>query len=87
VVRPTTPLLSKPGIRAAALAIVDRDGLDGLSMRKLATALKVSAPALYFHYQTKDQLLDDVASEIMEQVDPIFYGDPRTAAMKVLGGS
>ena len=45
--RPTTPLLSKPGIRAAALAIVDRDGLAGLSMRKLATALNVSAAAQY----------------------------------------
>ena len=67
--RPTTPLLSKPGIRAAALAIVDRDGLAGLSMRKLATALSVSAAALYFHYATKEQLLEDVASEIMEQVD------------------
>ena len=28
----------------------------------------------------------DVSADIMEQVDPIFYGDPRTAAMKVLGG-
>lgn len=28
----------------------------------------------------------DVSADIMEQVDPIFYGDARTAAMKVLGG-
>ena len=28
----------------------------------------------------------DVSADIMEQVDPIFYGDPKTAAMKVLGG-
>ena len=28
----------------------------------------------------------EVSSDIVEQVDPIFYGDPRTAAMKVLGG-
>ena len=27
----------------------------------------------------------DVSSEIMEDVDPIFYGDPKTAAIKVLG--
>jgi AcrR family transcriptional regulator len=67
--RPTTPLLSRAGIRAAALEIIDRDGLDGLSMRKLAAALHVSAPALYFHYPTKEQLLDDVASGIIEQVD------------------
>jgi AcrR family transcriptional regulator len=67
--RPTTPLLSQAGIRASALDIIDRDGLDGLSMRKLAASLGVSAPALYFHYLTKEQLLDDVASEIMEKVD------------------
>ena len=28
----------------------------------------------------------DVSADIMEQVDPIFYGDPKTAAMKVIGG-
>src|SRR5882672_2745142 len=28
----------------------------------------------------------DVSADIVEHVDPIFYGDPRTAAMKVLGG-
>ena len=67
--RPTTPLLSRAGIRGSALEIIDRDGLDGLSMRKLAAALGVSAPALYFHYPTKEHLLDDVASEIMEKVD------------------
>ena len=27
----------------------------------------------------------DVSADIMEQVDPVFYGDPKTAAMKVLG--
>jgi len=27
----------------------------------------------------------DVASDVMEHVDPIFYGDPKTAAQKVLG--
>lgn len=29
----------------------------------------------------------DVSADIMEQVDPIFYGDPKTAAMKVVGGA
>ena len=27
----------------------------------------------------------DVSADILEHVDPIFYGDPKTAAMKVLG--
>jgi ATP-dependent Lon protease len=29
----------------------------------------------------------DVSADIIEQVDPIFYGDPKTAAMKVMGGT
>lgn len=29
----------------------------------------------------------DVSADIVERVDPIFYGDPKTAAMKVLGGN
>ncbi len=28
----------------------------------------------------------DLRADVMEQVDPIFVGDPNTAAMKVLGG-
>jgi ATP-dependent Lon protease len=28
----------------------------------------------------------EVSAEIVEHVDPIFYGDPKTAATKVLGG-
>jgi ATP-dependent Lon protease len=28
----------------------------------------------------------DVSADIMEHVDPIFFSDPKTAAMKVLGG-
>lgn len=74
--RPPNPLLSKQRIRTAALALIDDSGLDGLSMRKLAAALDVKAASLYFHYPTKEDLLDDVASEIMEQVDTsAFDGD------------
>jgi ATP-dependent Lon protease len=29
----------------------------------------------------------DVSADIMEHVDPVFYGDPKTAAIKVLGNS
>ncbi|GAA3748209.1 AcrR family transcriptional regulator [Spinactinospora alkalitolerans] len=67
--RPKTPILSPVRIRRAALALVDRDGLDGLSMRKLAAELDVQAASLYSHYRTKDELLQDIANEIMEDVD------------------
>lgn len=67
--RPTIAKLDQARIRAAALALVDADGLDGLSMRRLAAALDVSAAALYFHYPTKDALLEAVAADILADVD------------------
>jgi AcrR family transcriptional regulator len=67
--RPTTAKLDQARIRAAALALVDAEGLDRLSMRRLATALDVSAASLYFHYATKDELLEAVAADILANVD------------------
>ncbi|MDA8370488.1 MAG: TetR/AcrR family transcriptional regulator [Nocardiopsaceae bacterium] len=67
--RPKTPILSTQGIRAAALSLVDRNGLEGLSMRKLAQELDVQAASLYSHYRTKEELLTDIANEIMADVD------------------
>ena len=67
--RPTTAKLDQARIRAAALALVDAEGLEGLSMRRLATALDVSAASLYFHYATKDELLEAVAADVLAHVD------------------
>jgi AcrR family transcriptional regulator len=67
--RPTTAKLDQARIRAAALALVDAEGLEGLSMRRLATALDVSAASLYFHYATKDVLLEAVAADVLANVD------------------
>lgn len=74
--RPHVPILSRERIRAAALGLVDRDGLDGLSMRKLAAELGVQAASLYSHYATKDTLLDDIANELIEQqIDVTGFDD------------
>lgn len=67
--RPKVPLLSRERIREAALALIDRDGLAELSMRKLAAELGVQAASLYTHYPTKDAVLDDIAGGIMSRVD------------------
>jgi AcrR family transcriptional regulator len=67
--RPHTPILSPARIRAAALALVDRDGLEALSMRKLAAELGVQAASLYSHVATKEDLLNAIANEIIGRVD------------------
>ena len=71
--RPTTAKLDQARIRAAALALVDAEGLEGLSMRRLATALNVSAASLYFHYATKDELLEAVAADVLANVDTAAF--------------
>src|SRR5438309_8181043 len=72
--RPRTPLLSREGIVAAALALVDAEGLDALSTRRLAAELGVSGPSLYNHVATKDELIDAVVDSVVAGVDVSAFG-------------
>lgn len=60
--------LTPPRIVEAALGIADRDGLAAVSMRKLGKVLGVEAMAMYYHYKSKQELveamLDTVHAEI-----------------------
>lgn len=49
------------------------DGLDGFSMRKLASAVGVTAPALYRHYESKERVLLDVVGEAYERLGHSLY--------------
>src|SRR5690606_31349546 len=69
VPRPTTPLLSLEAIRQAGLEIIDNEGLERLSMRRLAERLGVRAASLYNHVPTKEHLLHEIADGVMAQVD------------------
>ncbi|MFE3230044.1 TetR/AcrR family transcriptional regulator C-terminal domain-containing protein [Nocardia sp. NPDC059228] len=51
-------------IAEAALGLLDELGLDGLTMRKVAAALDVQAPALYWHVKNKRELLDVMARSV-----------------------
>ncbi|WBP97005.1 TetR/AcrR family transcriptional regulator C-terminal domain-containing protein [Mycolicibacterium neoaurum] len=62
-------ILSRERIRDSALGIIDRDGLEGLSMRNLAADLGVQAASLYKHYPTKTEVLDEIASMVVSVVD------------------
>jgi TetR/AcrR family transcriptional regulator, tetracycline repressor protein len=48
-----------------ALQVLDEVGLEGLTLRKIATALDVQAPALYWHFKNKQALLDEMATTIL----------------------
>ncbi|MFI5985551.1 TetR/AcrR family transcriptional regulator [Streptomyces sp. NPDC098789] len=77
--RPRKPLLSRERIVTAAGALVDAEGLEAVSTRRLAAALGVSGPSLYNHFRTKDQILEAVADAVSARVDLSMFeeGDPR----------
>lgn len=62
------PKLSKPTIVQAALELLDEVGLDGLTVRALASRLGVQAPALYWHVRDKQHLLDEMATELWRRI-------------------
>jgi TetR/AcrR family tetracycline transcriptional repressor len=57
-----------------ALRMLDEDGLEKLSLRRLATALEVKAPALYWHFESKRALLDRMADAVLAPVVPELAG-------------
>jgi AcrR family transcriptional regulator len=83
MVRPSRALLTRARIVECATQIVDDDGLDALSTRRLATRLAVQAPSLYNHFATKDEILDAVVDAIFAQVDLSMLGrDPWPQALR-----
>ncbi len=56
-------------IADAALALIDAEGLENLSMRRLGAALGVEAMALYHHFSNKGELLDAVQERLLDELD------------------
>ncbi|WP_224370742.1 TetR/AcrR family transcriptional regulator C-terminal domain-containing protein [Hyalangium versicolor] len=52
----------------AALELLDEEGLEGVTMRKLAQRLNIQAPSLYWHFTNKQTLLDGMADALLEPV-------------------
>jgi len=60
--------LKRADVVTGALTLLDTDGLDGLTMRKLGALLGVQAGGIYWHFTNKDALLDAMADRIVEAV-------------------
>ncbi|HEX8806526.1 MAG TPA: TetR family transcriptional regulator, partial [Candidatus Aquilonibacter sp.] len=64
----TTKGLSRETIVQAALELLNELGIDGLTVRALASRLGVRAPTLYWHVKNKQELLDEMATEVWRQI-------------------
>ncbi|MER7010851.1 TetR/AcrR family transcriptional regulator C-terminal domain-containing protein [Saccharopolyspora sp. NPDC000359] len=62
--------LTRQDVLGAALALVDREGLKVLSMRRLGAELGVEAMTLYHHVANKDALLDGLVEQLLAEVAP-----------------
>jgi len=71
---PTRAPLSRESIVDAALELLADGGLESVSFRRIATKLGVSAPTLYWHVDSKRQLMDLMAEELLDRVGPADTG-------------
>lgn len=76
--------LSRDRIVEAALALVDGDGLDGLTMPRLADRLGVGTMSLYRHVESKEDLLDAIAAHVLTSVS-VPPGAPGDWEKRVVG--
>jgi AcrR family transcriptional regulator len=79
------PQLTRERVMAAAIELADRDGIESLSMRKLAHELGIEAMSLYTHVRNKDDLLGGMADAVIGQI-PVSAegGDWKTSLRQVV---
>jgi TetR/AcrR family tetracycline transcriptional repressor len=65
----TRPSLSRELVADTALEIADAEGLEAVTIRRLATELGVTPMALYWHFKTKDDLLDGLADRVLDAIE------------------
>ncbi len=85
---PARPGLSRDRVVDTALDIVDRDGLDGLTMRRLAADLGVEAMSLYHWFPNKAAILDALVEASLRETASVLdarraprAGGPACAAL------
>ena len=62
---------SRAEITATALGIADREGLEAVSMRRVAAELGTGAASLYRYVETREELLDLMSDAAGAEYDPL----------------
>lgn len=75
--------LSRESIVTGAIAQADSEGLDAVTIRRLAQDYGVTPMALYWHFRDKDQLLDGIAERLFAEVRlPALSDEPWHAQLR-----
>lgn len=78
------PAITREALTAAALRVLERDGFDDLTMRKVAAELDVQAASLYWHVRNKDELLDLLAEAVMVGIELDIPDGPWREQVRVM---
>ncbi|MEV6913208.1 TetR/AcrR family transcriptional regulator [Amycolatopsis sp. NPDC051071] len=76
------PSLSREQIVSAAIELLDAEGIEALSMRKLGIRLDAAATSMYTHVASKDELVELVVDEVYGEVALPATGPWRAAATR-----
>ncbi|MER7014351.1 TetR/AcrR family transcriptional regulator [Saccharopolyspora sp. NPDC000359] len=68
--RGARPALTEEKIVRAAIALADAEGLDALSMRRIAAELGSGTTSLYRHITGKDELIELMANAVFAELEP-----------------
>lgn len=68
--------ITRDQVVSAAFEVLDDDGLDSLTMRRVADRLGVRAAALYWHVASKADLLDEMGTSLWRAMSPDLYAAP-----------
>jgi TetR/AcrR family tetracycline transcriptional repressor len=57
-------------VTRAGLKLLDEVGLEKLTLRALAKELKIQAPTVYWHFKSKEELINEMASTVLAEAAP-----------------
>ncbi|AKZ60297.1 putative TetR-family transcriptional regulator [Streptomyces ambofaciens ATCC 23877] len=76
--RPQREQLTREQIVAATIELLDAEGVEALSMRKLGTRLKAGATSLYRHVANRDELIQLAVDDVFGELGPPAAATRRT---------
>ncbi|MGH2703444.1 MAG: TetR/AcrR family transcriptional regulator C-terminal domain-containing protein, partial [Actinomycetota bacterium] len=77
--------LSRDRIVERAIAIADAEGIEAVSMRRIASDLGATPMALYNHVANKDELMNGIAGQLLKEID-VSQLDPADWAKSIKTG-
>jgi AcrR family transcriptional regulator len=66
---PRPRVITRERVAAAALRLIDEEGLESFSLERLASELNVRGPSLYHHFTDKSEILTEVARLVLGDLE------------------